>query len=222
MTVILCRGWGTLVPQSSGLCQEVALTNPRLLWAPPPLWGCSWQVGHPQPNVSMTQGAPVEPRVVAHPAPPPCPPWRGQAHRELGLSQRRGREVGAEFTPQQVPRMVARDQAVVPKAAHPHSHPCQASSPLGDSAAAAPVPPADLGEPLTTPGWAPGSKLHVRPHPSSRNVPRCQSHRCTAPGQRSSAARTTTASYGSSCATRASFFWENNPKSACRPERCLG
>lgn len=30
-----------------------------------------------------------------------------------------------------------------------------------------PFPPADLGEPLTSPGWEPGSKLQARPHPCS-------------------------------------------------------
>lgn len=30
-----------------------------------------------------------------------------------------------------------------------------------------PFPPADLGEPLTSPGWEPGSKLQALPHPCS-------------------------------------------------------
>ena len=176
------EGWdgGCSSPESSGPCQEVTLGKPRLHWGQP----CSGQeaaarLGTPSPNTSMSLGAPAELSAAAHPAPCraprrpgpfPCPPCSGSQRIGAFSAGAAGRHRAAS-APRQAPRTVARGRARVAEAGRPHGCPCRAlplRAACGRSTPpTAPFPPADLGEPLTTLGRVPGSKLHTQPHPSS-------------------------------------------------------
>lgn len=84
---------------------------------------------------------------------------------------------------------------------------------------AAPFPPANLGEPLTALGWAPGSKLHAQPHPSSPKRARgagpasapLPAKGLPRPRPPSTATTATTASHLSSCVTEPCFLGKTTP-----------
>lgn len=120
--------------------------------------------GHPQAQKLRAPGA------AAHPAPRavPCPPWHARTHGgfgDLGISQlaQQGDTTPSKCQGQQpawlgmaVPLCPHRDTPLTAQSLHSPCHP---------------FPPADLGEPLTSLGWEPGSKLQAGPIPAPQNGP---------------------------------------------------
>jgi len=146
-------------------------SNPRLLWGQPcPERGAAARLGTPSPPMPMSLDAPPAPRAAAHPELPEGRDLSRALPGAFGLAEDSGlsppaRQGGVGQRPTPASAQDSGQSLAVP------SEPCPPRGTVQQPAATPPprrpFPPADLGEALTTPGRAPGSKLHAWPRPSS-------------------------------------------------------
>lgn len=157
------RGWngGGSSPRSSGSCQEVALGNQGSPQS-------REHLGTPKPKSSVHQWGQEQRHSLLHAQFP-----RARTIPVPALECSQGIWGFLSWHSREAPPPASTKASSKAKPGRlgvavtlcPHRDTLLAVQPLHSPCH--PFPPADLGEPLTSPGWEPGSKLQAWPHPCS-------------------------------------------------------